>query len=152
MERISDETSATNASSFEEDLWVREALGRRSLLQASIPKLVRKPTFPPLPRLVLTLWRFGSAFLAWKVLDQGKPEIERKPALYTRIRRAAERQGPTYVKLAQLISAAEGVFPEALVDECRRCRDRVEPESWRSIKKVLTRELGPTSGDFRFDL
>ena len=144
VERISDETSATNASSFAEDLWVREAVGRRSLLQASIPKLVRKPTFPPLPRLVFTLWRFGSAFLAWKVLDQGKPEIERKPALYTRIRRAAERQGPTYVKLAQLISAAEGVFPEALVDECRRCRDRVEPESWRSIKKVLTRELGPT--------
>ena len=148
VERIADKASGVNAFSSAEDLWVREAVGRRNLVQAAIPKLVRKPTFPPLPRLVLTLWRFGWAFLTWKILDRRKQEIERKPALYSRLRTAAERQGPTYVKLAQLISAAEGVFPEALVEECRRCRDRVEPESWPTIKKVLTRELGPIRETF----
>ncbi|MDG2905329.1 MAG: cytochrome P450 [Acidimicrobiales bacterium] len=148
VERIADKASGVNAFSSAEDLWVREAVGRRNLVQAAIPKLVRKPTFPPLPRLVLTLWRFGWAFLTWKILDRRKQEIERKPALYSRLRKAAERQGPTYVKLAQLISAAEGVFPEALVEECRRCRDRVEPESWPTIKKVLTRELGPIRETF----
>ena len=143
VERITDKSSDIGTSSSAEDSWVREAVGRRNLVQAGIPKLVRQPTFPPLLRLLVTLWRFGWALLTWKVFDRRKQEIERKPALYSRLRKAAERQGPTYVKLAQLISAAEGVFPEALVEECRRCRDRVEPESWPTIKKVLTRELGP---------
>ena len=143
VERTTDRPSGVDASFSAEDSWVREAVGRRNLVQSGIPELVRQPTFPPLPRLVLTLWRFGWAFLSWNIFDRRKQEIERKPALYSRLRKAAERQGPTYVKLAQLISAAEGVFPEALVEECRRCRDRVEPESWPTIKKVLTRELGP---------
>ena len=71
-----------------------------------------------------------------------KPET-RNELLYARLRRAAELQGPTYVKLAQLISAAEGVFPEALVSECKKCRDQVSPDSWKRISKVLEGELGP---------
>ena len=148
VERTSHISSGVNASSSAEDSWIRQAVNRRNLVQAGIPKLLSQPTFPPLPRLVLTLWRFGWAFLKWRIFDRRKQEIEHKPALYVRLRKAAERQGPTYVKLAQLISAAEGVFPEGLVEECRRCRDRVEPESWLTMKKVLTRELGPIRETF----
>ena len=69
VERITDKPSGVDASLSAEDSWVRAAVGRRNLVQAGIPELVRQPTFPPLPRLVLTLWRFGWAFLSWNIFD-----------------------------------------------------------------------------------
>lgn len=136
------------ASSHEDD-WVRQSAIERKSLQQTIPKLVRKPTFPPITRLVTTIWHFSKALLAWKLLDRHQPANARQPALYRRLRQAAERLGPTYVKLAQLISAAEGVFPDALVEECRQCRDRVRPESWQSMAWVINEELGPLGDSFR---
>ena len=34
------------------------------------------------------------------------------------------------------------MFPDALVAECKKCRDQVSPESWKKISKVLEQELG----------
>ena len=93
--------------------------------------------------MLITIFNFAKAFILWKVLDRKKEEEIRKAALYERIRRAAENLGPTYVKLAQLISAAEGIFPEALVEECRKCRDEVRAETWFTTKKTLEEEMGP---------
>ena len=67
-----------------------------------------------------------------------------------RIREAAEGLGPTYVKLAQLISAAEGIFPEPLIAECKKCRDEVRPESWVTVRKTIENELGPIDKIFSF--
>ena len=129
--------------SSEIDEWVREAAESRKAVRSSIPSLIRKPKFPPLGRLLITVLRFGRAYIGWKLISKkDNPEIRNK-LLYERLRKAAELQGPTYVKLAQLISAAEGVFPDALVAECKKCRDQVSPESWKKISKVLEQELGP---------
>ncbi|MBG01535.1 MAG: hypothetical protein CL470_04615 [Acidimicrobiaceae bacterium] len=129
--------------SSEIDQWVREAAESRKSLRSSIPSLIRKPKFPPLGRLLVTVFRFGRAYIGWKLQSNKVNPDTRNKLLYERLRRAAELQGPTYVKLAQLISAAEGVFPDALVAECKKCRDQVSPESWKRISKVLTQELGP---------
>ena len=129
--------------SSEIDQWVREAAESRKSLRSSIPSLIRKPKFPPLGRLLVTVFRFGRAYIGWKIQSNKVNPDTRNKLLYERLRRAAELQGPTYVKLAQLISAAEGVFPDALVAECKKCRDQVSPESWKRISKVLTQELGP---------
>ena len=78
-------------------------------------------------------------------MEDPRPQSRRtrkQALLYERLRHVAELQGPTYVKLAQLISAAEGVFPEALVAECKKCRDQVSPEPWAEVSKVLNDELG----------
>ncbi len=129
--------------SSEIDEWVRQAAESRKALRASIPSLIRKPKFPPLGSLLITVLRFGRAYIGWKLKSQKDNPETRSKLLYERLRKAAELQGPTYVKLAQLISAAEGVFPDALVAECKKCRDQVSPESWKKIFKVLEKELGP---------
>ena len=135
-------------TSSSQDFWIRESALKRRSLQSTIPELVKKPTFPPIFRLFRTVWEFGRSFVLWKIVDRRKVEFEKKAILYSRFRRSAERLGPTYIKLAQLISAAEGVFPESLIAECKKCRDRVEPESWTAIKKVLDNELGSTHKTF----
>ena len=45
-----------------------------------------------------------------------------------RLRKAAELLGPTYIKLGQIISSGEGLFPDELVDEFKQCRDQVPAE------------------------
>ena len=144
-----DDANMSLATSAARNTWIRASAAKRKTVRATIPKLIRKPTLPPILRLGATIWAFGSCLMLWKLLDHRGPQTQRRPALYKRLRKAAERLGPTYVKLAQLISAAEGVFPEALVEECAKCRDRVKPESWRAVEKVLTHELGPIEESFK---
>ena len=131
-----------------ENLWIKDAHAVRSAIAAGIPRLLNKPSFPPITRLVHTTLRFGWALLSWKLFDRRLDKQNRTESLYRRLRIAAERLGPTYVKLAQLISAAEGVFPQALVDECSRCRDQAKPSPWRKIRRILRRDLGSLDSAF----
>jgi ubiquinone biosynthesis protein len=62
--------------------------------------------------------------------------------LSRRLRLAAERLGPTYIKLGQIISAGEGIFPEELVTEFKRCRDQVPPEPFGVVRRVVEEDLG----------
>ena len=58
---------------------------------------------------------------------QGRSRVDRRPVPPPpRGRRAAS--GPTYIKLGQIISSGEGIFPEELVSEFKKCRDQVPPE------------------------
>ena len=138
------ESSASDA----ENLWIQGAHSFRQQIVAGVPRLVNAPSLPPAIRLTHTTLRFGWAFLAWKLFDRGLSDQLRTESLYRRLRIAAERLGPTYVKLAQLISAAEGVFPQALIDECSRCRDQAKPSKWRKIRHILRKDLGPLSDSF----
>ncbi len=131
-----------------ENQWIKDAHAVRRVIVAGVPRLVNAPSFPPAIRLTHTTLRFGWALLGWKLLDRRLSGEERTKSLYRRLRIAAERLGPTYVKLAQLISAAEGVFPQALVDECSRCRDQAKPSKWLRIKRILTKDLGSLSDSF----
>jgi ubiquinone biosynthesis protein len=58
------------------------------------------------------------------------------------LRVAAEHLGPTYIKLAQIISSGQGLFPEELVLECQKCRDQVPAEPWWVVRQVIEEELG----------
>jgi ubiquinone biosynthesis protein len=58
------------------------------------------------------------------------------------LRRAAERLGPTYIKLGQIISSGEGLFPSELVEEFTRCRDQVPAEGFDAVRRVVEEELG----------
>ncbi|MDP6901348.1 MAG: cytochrome P450 [Acidimicrobiales bacterium] len=131
-----------------ENQWIRDAHAVRRVIVAGVPRLVNAPSFPPAIRLTHTTLRFGWAFLSWKLLDRRLSGEEKTKSLYRRLRIAAERLGPTYVKLAQLISAAEGVFPQALVDECSRCRDQAKPSKWLRIKRILSKDLGSLPDSF----
>src|SRR3984957_11527939 len=85
---------------------------------AEVPHLVKRQWRPRLRRLVLVSLAVGRALGGWYVLDRlrarwsGRPEIS-QAGLSHRLRRAFEHLGPTYVKLGQILSSGQGIFPEA---------------------------------------
>ena len=71
------------------------------------------------------------------------PEASRAD-ISLRLRKAAEDLGPTYIKLGQIISSGEGLFPEELVREFKLCRDQVRPEPFHLVRDVVEADLGAT--------
>src|SRR5438105_9918299 len=130
----------------------------RRAVRAEVPALVRPKKLPPGGRLAVTVRHLGVGLAVWA---GGKRRRARTPEgrtgsvadLSRRLRRAAERLGPAYIKLGQIISAGEGVFPEPLVAEFKKCRDQVPPETWATVRRVVEEDLGrPLEAVFaRFD-
>ena len=48
----------------------------------------------------------------------------------------------TYIKLAQIISSGDGLFPGELVDEFKKCRDQVPAENFDVVKRTIEHDLG----------
>ncbi len=103
-------------------------------------RLVRPHRLPPGARVLTVGLRLGSALVAWGVHDRGTPGS--RSGLSRRLRPAFERLGPTYIKLGQIISSGEGIFPEELVEEFRLLRDRVPPEPFSAVRRTLEEDLG----------
>jgi ubiquinone biosynthesis protein len=130
----------------------------RAAVRAEVPALVRPKKLPPGGRLAVTVRHLGVGLAVWA---GGKRRKARTPDgrtesvadLSRRLRRAAERLGPAYIKLGQIISSGEGVFPEPLVAEFKKCRDQVPPETWETVRRVVEEDLGrPIDAVFlRFD-
>ena len=91
---------------------------------------------PPF-RVVAVAGRLGWAIAGGLVLRPWRMD-----AIYTRVVAAFEKLGPAFVKLAQIISAGEGVFPDALVQECKRLRDAARYEPWETVRTRVEAELG----------
>jgi ubiquinone biosynthesis protein len=123
----------------------RTGLGaRRRQVAAEAPVLSARRTFPPVRRMGRVSWHLGRALIGWRLHDRrrsGRGSIE---GLSRRLRLAAEALGPTYIKLGQIISSGEGLFPEELVAEFRLCRDQVPAEPFDVVREVVEAELGMT--------
>jgi ubiquinone biosynthesis protein len=78
----------------------------------------------------------------WALTDRRAGGARSRAGLSRRLRIAAEHLGPTYIKLGQIISSGEGLFPAELVEEFRKCRDQVRPEPWASVRRVVEEDLG----------
>ncbi len=130
--------------------WSRVAVVLREQAQREVPKLIRSRRVPPVKRLIVVVARLGWALLPWfwkkKRNGFATPE-ESRAYLSLRLRHAIERLGATYIKLAQIISSGEGLFPSELVDEFKRCRDQVPPEPWDSVRTTVERDLGARIDD-----
>jgi ubiquinone biosynthesis protein len=103
-------------------------------------QLIRPRRFPPGLRVIDVGLRLGTALVGWGIRDRGTPTS--RSGLSRRLRPAFERLGPTYIKLGQIISSGEGIFPEELVDEFRLLRDRVPPEPFETVRRTLEEDLG----------
>ncbi|MGI8759503.1 MAG: ABC1 kinase family protein, partial [Acidimicrobiales bacterium] len=114
----------------------------RARTRAEVPELTRARRVPPLGRLVSTARHLGVPIAVWAVGDRRRGRSVSRSGLSRRVRQASERLGPTYIKLAQIISSGEGLFPDELVSELKRCRDRVPPEPWEDVRRVVEEELG----------
>ena len=119
--------------------------GIRVQARTELPSLMTPPRVPPVARLVVVVLRLGVALGPWwwrrRRNKYASPEASRAD-LSLRMRRAIERLGSTYIKLAQIISSGEGLFPAELVEEFKRCRDQVPAESFVDVRRVVEEDLG----------
>jgi ubiquinone biosynthesis protein len=125
--------------------WSRVAVVLRDGARREVPDLIRSRRIPPLGRLVVVGARIGWALLPWFVLKKCNkfptPEASRQ-YVSLRLRHAIEYLGATYIKLAQIISSGEGLFPTELVDEFKKCRDQVPPQPWDTVRTIVEQDLG----------
>jgi ubiquinone biosynthesis protein len=79
----------------------------------------------------------------WRRRRRQYPSVEASRSdISRRLRLAAERLGPTYIKLGQIISSGEGLFPPELVDEFKKCRDQVPAEAFDDVRRTVEEDLG----------
>ena len=125
--------------------WAQIAIVLRAAAQKEVPSLIRSRRIPPLGRLITVVAHMGWALLPWfykKKRNKFSSPEESRAYVSLRLRHAIEKLGATYIKLAQIISSGEGLFPSELVDEFKRCRDQVPAEPWDSVKTTVEQDLG----------
>jgi ubiquinone biosynthesis protein len=117
----------------------------RDAARADVPGLTKPRRVPPGMRVVVVAARLAAAIGPWWLRRRrhryATPEIGRAD-LSKRLRQAAEHLGPTYIKLGQIISSGEGLFPAELVSEFKLCRDQVPAETFEAVRKVVEEDLG----------
>jgi ubiquinone biosynthesis protein len=113
----------------------------RARTAARVPELVRRRKIPPVARAAVTGWHLGGALLGWKLIDQRRNPETARAGLSRRLRVAFANLGPTYIKLGQILSSGEGIFPEELVREFKFLRDRVPAETFDTVRAVIEAEL-----------
>jgi ubiquinone biosynthesis protein len=126
-------------------LWRKDIDELRAKTRVEAGALARPPKFPPVGRLLNTGQRLGRAVAGWQLIDKRRGQS--RAGISRRLRKAFEKLGPTYIKLGQIVSAGEGIFPEELVGEFRLCRDEVPAESFADVKRVVEEDLGRPLGE-----
>lgn len=126
----------------EDCTWTRGIAVLRSTTARQVPRLTAERVLPPPGRLGTVSLRLGTALGGWALLDRRRGGSDSRAGLSRRLRRAAEQLGPTYIKLGQIISSGEGLFPAELVDEFKACRDQVPAEPFDRVRRVVEEDLG----------
>jgi ubiquinone biosynthesis protein len=125
--------------------WMPLAERLRDRAQAEVPELTRAGRIPDLRRLVSVVRHLGWAVGVWWVRKRRGRYADSEASradLSARLRSAIEVLGPTYIKLAQIISSGEGLFPAELVDEFKKCRDQVPAEPFEVVRTTVEADLG----------
>src|SRR6476659_10057228 len=122
--------------------WRTDVDRRRALARNQFPAWLKPGALPPIGRGVRVVGRVGVALAGCYAIDRRKGAQAGKRGLARRLRIAFGRLGPTYIKLGQIISGGEGLFPEELVHEFKQLRDRVPAEDFDDVRRVVESELG----------
>jgi len=126
-----------------EDLaWQRAVPAVRWSTRRKLPDLIRPRRLPAGGRIVTVSWHLGRALALWSLTGRRRGQSASRTDISRRIRLAAEHLGPTYIKLGQIISSGEGLFPAELVDEFKKCRDQVPAEPFSLVRVVVEEDLG----------
>ena len=126
----------------EDCTWLHGIAVLRATTARQVPRLTATRVLPPPGRLGTVTLRLGTAVGGWALLDRRRGGSDSRAGLSRRLRRAAEQLGPTYIKLGQIISSGEGLFPTELVDEFKACRDQVPAEPFDRVRQVVEDDLG----------
>ena len=125
--------------------WVGSADRLRQAARREVPELTRERRLPPGRRVGTVVRHLAGAVVPWLVTKKrrGFPDpAASRSDISVRLRRAVETLGPTYIKLGQIISSGEGLFPSELVAEFKLCRDRVPAEPFDAVRQTVESDLG----------
>ena len=126
--------------------WRLAVADERARIARVLPELTRRRLLPPARRIVRTTRLLGGGLARWYFGARRQGAVVSRTDLAHRLRVAAEGLGPTYIKLGQIISAGQGIFPPELVDEFALLRDRVPAERFALVREVVEAELGRPLG------
>ncbi len=122
--------------------WLGQTPNLRVRTHEELPRLIRKRRIPPLRRFLWTGLILGNAIGRWWLIDRRKGTTISRAGLSHRLRDAFEVLGPTYIKLGQILSSGNGIFPDELVNEFKSLRDQVKPESFDKVRATVESDLG----------
>jgi ubiquinone biosynthesis protein len=125
--------------------WLPHVEHLRRAARADVPRLTTPSRLPPGTRVLTVTARLARALGPWawrKRRGRFADAAASRADVSLRMRVAAEALGATYIKLGQIISAGEGLFPAELVAEFKRCRDQVPAEPFDAVRRTVERELG----------
>jgi ubiquinone biosynthesis protein len=122
--------------------WRRGVPGLRRATRRRLPALITPSRRPPGRRAITVVRHVGGALATWAVTGRRRGGSDSKADLSRRLREAAETLGPTYIKLGQIISSGEGIFPAELVAEFIKCRDQVPAEGFHVVREVVEHDFG----------
>lgn len=134
--------------------WQPLAERLRDDARAEVPRLTTPGRLPHIGRMAVVVFHLGRAVGGWwvrKRFGRYSGAEASRAALSARLRAAIERLGATYIKLAQIISSGEGLFPAELVDEFKRCRDQVPAEDFEVVRRTVEADLGARLEDVFVD-
>ena len=114
----------------------------RARTRGEVPELTRRRRLPPLARMAVVSFRIGWAILAWYLTDRRRGRERSRAGLSRRLRLAFQRLGPTFIKLGQILSSGEGIFPPELVGQFKLLRDRVPAETFEAVRQTVEADLG----------
>lgn len=126
----------------DEATWTRGLTTLRLSTRRQVPLLTARRLAPPPVRSAVVATRLGGALAGWVIGERRRGGSASRAGLSRRLRRTAERLGPTYIKLGQIISSGEGLFPTELVEEFKACRDQVPAESFDVVRRAVEEDLG----------
>ncbi|MGH9302803.1 MAG: ABC1 kinase family protein [Acidimicrobiales bacterium] len=127
--------------------WSSHVERLRQRAQAEVPRLTRRRRLPPSGRIARVAGVLTGAVGTWYATDRRRGQARSRLGLSRRLRLGFERLGPTYIKLGQILSSGEGIFPVEVVSQFKMLRDRVPPEAFETVVEMLEEELAGPLGD-----
>ncbi|MHB1488060.1 MAG: ABC1 kinase family protein, partial [Acidimicrobiales bacterium] len=91
--------------------WRRGNDALRVRVANEVPSLLGRRCLPPLGRMVRVALGLGRAMGSWWLLDKRRGQHASRAGLARRLRLSFQGLGPTYIKLGQILSSGEGIFP-----------------------------------------
>lgn len=96
--------------------------------------------------IAMLLMRYGRADLVKSAgLDasiEGMQDIQVPPAKMEELASDVEKLGPTFIKLAQLLSTRSDLLPQPYIDALTRLQDNVGPFPFTEVEQIVNTELG----------
>src|SRR5215213_10625439 len=96
--------------------------------------------------IAVLLMRYGRADLVRSAgLDaaiEGTQDTQVSPAKMEELATDVEKLGPTFVKLAQLLSTRADLLPQPYIEALTRLQDKVGPFPFTEVEEIVCNELG----------